>query len=236
MSFSTESGELSQQQLWETMHAQRDPNGNLVGRSLVDKPNNMAIMLGEQLSTGSRVLEMGCANGRDARYLALSKGAIVRALDFSQAALDQLRELADDQGIGHLVTTELFDATTDTLTVEPASLNAFYARSSLHVGDARLSYLLGVIHDGLAPDGLVAIEGKHSDDPKIARSEPLDPSEPHLVSDPYENGHVRRFWDIQFTANLMAECGFEVVELDVLQDQTEGAELSVFTRVLAVKS
>ena len=236
MSLAHEPTSANQQQLWDELHALRDSDGNLVGRSLVDEPNELAINLGERLVDGSSIVEVGCANGRDARYWALHKGMLVHALDFSQAAIDQLRELAEDQGVGLLIQAGLFDASEDSLPVDIDSQDAFYARSSLHVTSYRLTHLLRETHNVLHLGGIVAIEGKHIEDPKIKRSISLDPDDPFLLSDPLEGGHIRRAWEPEYTRHILKMVGFEITDLEVINEHPTHGEPSVFTRVIAVKT
>lgn len=227
--------ELSQQQLWDMQHAQRGAEQGLEGDVLVNSPNNLAVILGGMLEPSSSIIEVGSANGRDARFWAKKYGHNVLALDFSQVALDQLSQLAKQQGLEELIVTGLFDANEDPLPSEPDTQDAFYARSALHVVDDRLTYLLHAIHGALREGGLIAIEGKHPDDPKIMRSIAHDLSEPHLLMDPFENGHARRSWDPEATRGFLDSAGFVICELEVVTDETIPGDPAVFTRVVAKK-
>jgi SAM-dependent methyltransferase len=226
-------GGNDQQALWDKMHGRTDKAGSLVGRSVVTTPNDLAVLVADSLAPTQRVIEVGAANGRDARYWAKHRGALVLALDFSQVALAQLDQLSAQAGVDTLIETALYDASRDTLPAESSSADVFYARSSLHVDDARLESVLLDAHRVLRPGSLLAIEGKHPDDPKILRSTPVLEDSPHLVSDPFDEDHVRRVWEPDFSRRLLESTGFQIVELEVISDQTEHADPSIFTRILA---
>jgi cyclopropane fatty-acyl-phospholipid synthase-like methyltransferase len=226
---------VSQRKLWDIQHAERGATGGLEGAALVDTPNELALILGGSLTKGSAIVEIGAANGRDARYWARREGHSVLALDFSQVALEQLTTLAKQQGVEDKITTGLFDASTDPLPASADTYDAFYARSALHVTSPRLSYLMYAVHGALHEGGIVAIEGKHPDDPKIKRSIAPNPADQFLVSDPFENGHIRRAWDPEHTLGLLSLTGFTVNELEVVSDTTVPGEPAVFTRIMATK-
>ena len=77
---------IEQVKLWEAQHIARRADLD----SLLYTPNNFAIMCANYLPHYSRVVEIGTANGRDARFFARSKQSRVLAVDFSRNALDQL--------------------------------------------------------------------------------------------------------------------------------------------------
>ena len=114
-------------------------------------------------------------------------------------------------------------------------MDVFYARSSLHVNDSRLEKVLDEAHHALRKGGLVAIEGKHTSDAKIMRSNPVDPESPYLVTDPYDLDHIRRAWDPEFTTAILQNVGFKVISINVLTDQTDHADPSKFIRALAIR-
>lgn len=134
-----------------------------------------------------------------------------------------------------MITTRFFDANIDPLPAGPGEFDAFYARSALHVREDRLTYLLHALHGALKEGGVVSIEGKHRSDPKVLRSVPVDKDNPQLVLDPFENGHLRRVWDPDYSRERLASSGFAVDELEVIKDVTVPGEPAVFTRILAIK-
>jgi len=99
-----------------------------------------AITFERYLSPGSTILEVGCANGRDARYWA-RRGHNVLAADFSQVALTQMMDLAQNQALDHKITPIHHDVSDGMLPDIDTPFNAFYARSALHINDDALEIL-----------------------------------------------------------------------------------------------
>ncbi len=175
-----------QKQLWDQRHLTRGKDGP-EGTSCAFLPNQSATEFGLLFTNLTNILEIGCANGRDARYLALL-GHKVTAIDFSPVAIAQLLKLAGKQGVSDRVTALQHDYSNGTLpNLEPRSYGACYARSALHLDDSTMSKLGTAISGLLVPNGLIFIEGKGLCDPKIQRSKDLD----HGLSLD-DDGHLRR--------------------------------------------
>jgi SAM-dependent methyltransferase len=67
---------------WEDHHRARAPEGSQV-------PSDWAVLLAGDLPPGSRILELGCGLGADARHFA-GRGHHVVAVDYSRPAIEQL--------------------------------------------------------------------------------------------------------------------------------------------------
>jgi hypothetical protein len=220
-----------QQDLWDAQHAMRGAVGGLEGDHLVDVPNDAAVMFGELIGADSVIAEVGSANGRDARYWAL-QGHQVHCLDFSQVALGQLAQHAERQGVSDRIKPVYFDANNGRLPEEvDGALNGFYARSALHVGDKTLFSLLSGVNDRLEPESIILIEGKGPDDEKIARSVDIGDG---LVSDPLENGHVRRVWTPESFGAICGTFGWTALSQEVVGEEWAGTD-ATFLRLVAVK-
>lgn len=219
-----------QQALWNKQHATR--GAMIEGGDLRFSPNQSAIDLAKRLNPQSVVVEAGCANGRDARYLA-REGHTVFALDFSETALEQLGSLAHEEGVTDRITPILWDANTGYLpiaeTIRP--IDAFYARSSLHVGDDTLFDLAWAVDARLANGGMILIEGKGPNDEKIARSEYVGRN---IVIDPLEGGHLRRVWTCEFARKLCDTLKWDILELADRREMWNGTP-ATFMRLLARK-
>ena len=102
-----------------------------------------------------RVLDIGSGPGVGACELArLFPAAQVVALDGSPAMLSRARRRADDHGLGARISTHLAEMPEGLDGMEPVDL--IWASMSLHhVGDE--TALLRVLHDLLAPAGVIAI-------------------------------------------------------------------------------
>lgn len=220
----------SQQVLWNNQHALRGAQDGLEGHQLADVPNNAAVIFNELLAPRSTITEVGSANGRDARYWALN-GHSVHCLDFSQTALVQLVEHAKRQGVTDRIYPLLFDANAGALPEEVGNINAFYARSALHVDDDTLMDLLGDVDKRLEPDGVVLIEGKSIRDTKIARSNRLGNG---LAVDPQENGHLRRVWAPETFETICTTFGWTALRQEIVDEKWAGTNAS-FVRLIATK-
>jgi len=215
--------------LWDRQHAQRGCFGP-EGDHLLYKPNDTAVQLAECLPASSVILEIGCANGRDARYWA-SLNHRVFAADFSRVALEQLKVVGEGQGLMHLIHPVLHDISTGKLPccIGPDLLDAFYARSALHIDDSALSRLAEEINTAVKPEGYIAIEGKGPSDRKISRSVKL---EGHLAVDPKENGHLRRIWTCEIMRELCGAFNWAIIELRQYAELNNGQQ-ACFVRLLA---
>lgn len=221
----------NQKDLWENQHQVRGVIG-CEGSVLRNIPNKAAIILGRELSDHSTILEVGSANGRDARYWA-SLGHRVIATDFSTTALAQLTEIALEQDVLHNIETVEWDISVGRLPVtESASIEAFYARSSLHVDDDTMLSLADHLNYVLKPNGLILIEGKGLVDGKIKRSQVVGKN---LVIDQYEGGHLRRVWTQEFFTKICEQFCWNVLKLECFSE-TIGGYTSNFTRLLAKKN
>lgn len=208
----------------------RGGHNGLEGDHLVDTPNDSALLLNHLLGASSTIAEVGSANGRDARYWA-TQGHEVHCMDFSSVALGQLVQHAERQGLAAKINPLHFDATVGKLPEEVGPIDGFYARSALHVDDETLMSLLGDVDSRLKPGGVVLIEGKNTDDPKIARSTHLGNG---LAVDPHENGHLRRIWTPESLEQICNTFGWITVRQETVGEQWAGTDAS-FLRLVATK-
>jgi len=220
-----------QRQLWNRQHATRGLA--LEGsESLKFTPNTSAIEFSQHLNKGSTILEVGSANGRDARYWA-SLGHNVLAIDFSDVALEQMKELAIEQMVVEMVTPILWDIGRGCfpLTDIPESVDAFYARSALHIDDTTMYKLAFELDHLLVPGGVVFVEGKGPKDAKITRSRAVGCN---LVIDEEEEGHLRRVWTCRFARQLCETMRWGILNLQDRQEKWNGVP-ATFMRLLAQK-
>ena len=99
MSLSESSTATTEPAFWEAGYA-------APGVSTMGGPNHDIVELSAGLAPGSRVLDLGCGEGRNALFLA-GLGHRVHALDISPSGLDKLAALAAPRGLA--VTTEVGD-------------------------------------------------------------------------------------------------------------------------------
>lgn len=195
-------------------------------------PNQSAVEFSNLLKPQSAILEVGSANGRDARFWA-SQGHMVIATDFSEVAMQQLTQIAIEQGISEFITPILWDISQGRL---PPSLltnivDGFYARSALHIGDTQMYDLAFALDKILKPGGIVFIEGKGPNDEKVARSEKVGR---HLAVDNCEGGHLRRVWTCRFSKQLCSTLKWDILDLSDRREKWNGTP-ATFMRLIARK-
>ncbi len=222
---------VDQSQLWNNQHATRGLSLEC-GDKFRFTPNNSAIEFAKRLKPRSTILEVGAANGRDARYWG-GLGHRVLALDFSKVALEQLMNLAMEQGVCGFITPILWDISHGTLPVDgvPETIDAFYARSALHIDDTQLYRFSFELNARLREGGVIFIEGKGPNDKKISRSEQIGH---HLAIDKEEGGHLRRIWTCHFTKQLCATMKWDILGIQDRHEKWNGTPAS-FIRLLAQK-
>lgn len=222
---------VDQSKLWNDQHATRGLTLEC-GDEYKFTPNTSAIEFARKLKPSSTILEVGAANGRDARYWA-GLGHNVLALDFSEVALEQLKYLAMEQGVCELVTPILWDISHGTLPLAgvPENIDAFYARSALHVDDTQLYKLSFELNTVLKDGAIIFIEGKGPNDKKIARSEQIGH---HLAIDNEEGGHLRRIWTCQFAKQLCATMKWDILGIQDRVEKWNGTP-ATFIRLVAQK-
>jgi len=205
-----------QKEMWDAQHYQRGNDGE-EGRSLRDVPNEAAIHLDARLARNSVILEIGSANGRDARFWA-KKGHSVIATDFSKVALTQLEAIAKEQGVEHNIEAIEYDLNDGILPIKsPRFIDAFYARSALHIND-RSMFDLGREINRISKRGtLVMIEGKTETDPKIKRSVDLGDG---LRMD--YDGHLRRSFTEDFMEDLARKTGWCIEDMRTFREEKAG--------------
>ncbi|WP_344158550.1 class I SAM-dependent methyltransferase [Kribbella yunnanensis] len=158
----------AQQERWETAYA-RQPQ--LHGA----EPSVAAQRAAETFGAAGidDVLELGAGHGRDALFLA-RQGFSVHATDFSETALDQLRQQAQREGLDDRVTAALHDVR-DPLPPADATVNAVFANLLLNMAFTpdELRGLVGEIHRVLRPGGLFVYAVWSADDPCAANWQDL---------------------------------------------------------------
>ncbi|MFK4085803.1 class I SAM-dependent methyltransferase [Kribbella sp. NPDC020789] len=153
----------AQQERWESAYAGRL---QLHGA----EPSSAARWAAEAFGAAGidDVLELGAGHGRDALFLA-RQGFSVHATDFSETALDQLRQQAQREGLDDRVTAALHDVR-DPLPPADATVNAVFANLLLNMAFTpdELRGLIGEIHRVLRPGGRFVYAVWSADDPCAA--------------------------------------------------------------------
>ncbi|MCX6702746.1 MAG: class I SAM-dependent methyltransferase [Candidatus Wolfebacteria bacterium] len=173
-----------------------------------DIPNDFALKCAELIPKDGTVLEIGSANGRDARFFAKDKNCKVIAIDFSLNGLNQLKEASVKDNTSDKVYPVVADA--KELSVRrKESIDAVYARSALHLSDEELDYFFTHILGLLKKNGYIMIEGKTEDDSKIKRSEKITGN---LYKD--NDGHIRRAWNESLIRDIIKKYNLRLIEIN----------------------
>lgn len=220
----------SQKLFWDAQHQKRGTIGE-EGNSHANVPNASARAFLTYLPNKARILELGCANGRDARWFA-AQGHQVVAVDFSPVALAQMMQIAKDQRVDKSIYPLEHDFSTGMLPIMPVNtFDAFYSRSSLHACEDNLHCLMAQVTAMLKPGALILIEGKDEGDPKIRRSIPV---RENLVVNWDDGGHVRRVWSAQYLSYLCSMFSWNPIRVTSGDDQINNE--ASFIRLIARKS
>lgn len=204
--------EMNQREYWEIQHQKRE-NGN---ETIIEEPNIFTKECIQYIPENGKVLEIGSANGRDARYFAREKNIETIAIDFSAEVMKQLTKASKEDNTSDLVLPVI--AETNHLPLDrPDIFDAIYSRSALHLSDDDLSIFLDRATKILKSKGYLMIEGKTKDDFKISRSVEVSPN---LYRD--NDGHLRRAWDEQSIHNLLEKNKLQLISSKKTEENWKG--------------
>lgn len=214
-----------QRTYWEQQHCSRATEH----RDIEGIPNDFAVYCSKFLPDFGKVIEIGPGNGRDTRYFARQNQCSVHAVDIAQAALTQLCEAAERDGTLHRIIP--FVSSAQDLTKENVGMvDAFYARSALHLSEHEWECFLSLMNDCLNPGGFIMIEGKSHADPKIKRS--------HLIEDNLfcdVDGHLRRAWSEEGMRAFVNKIGYDLRSINHSIENWNGLDTH-FINCIAQKS
>lgn len=132
----------------------------------INKPTIFATQIVEYLPKSGNLLELGCGQGQDSKYFA-NLGYEVTATDFSQFALDQIKDTR--------IKTKILDLNNE-LPFEKGSFDVVYSHLALHYFDQnRTQKLFDEIYNVLKPGGIFATLTNTIKDPEIKDGRLLEP-------------------------------------------------------------
>lgn len=214
---------VAQRVMWEKQHLARSSEFS----ELAHRPTEFAEICSNYMQSGSRILEVGCANGRDARFFSKNLGANIIALDISLVALTQLQINQADalEGI------QLIQAAAPNLPFSKhLKIDAFYARSAIYMDDEQLTNMLMTIKAMLNIGGFIMIQGKTANSEDMQRSKMVGNN---LMQD--IDGHIRRLWTKQGIEDIFSQVGLRIIELGETIETWHGQK-KVFIHVIAQKN
>ncbi|PIR95934.1 MAG: hypothetical protein COT92_03705 [Candidatus Doudnabacteria bacterium CG10_big_fil_rev_8_21_14_0_10_42_18] len=204
----------SQRELWEKQHLERAGEHE----ELEDTPNEFGKKCIQLIPENGTILEIGAANGRDARYFAKEKGCRVIATDFSEIAAGHLQAAAIKDRTSCHVYPVVADAKNLPIT-QKEYFDAVYARSSLHLDNEELDKFMEEVATILKSGGYLMIEGKPKEDFKISRSEEVK-ANMHMDHD----GHLRRAWSEEGIKKIVDKLGFQLISINRSTENWHGVE------------
>ena len=167
-------------EFWQSQHRVRSKDEPLT-------PTDFAQGIGEMIGKSfRRVLDIGCAVGRDTLFFA-SKGHVVTGLDISPTAVEIAGINALKWNLQNNV--KYISCGISELVLPRKVFDLIYARTSLHYfADPKLNDIIKQLIEALSFDGVVAVQLRSVFDEKYGKGIPL--SEEIFVD---EEGHIRRF-------------------------------------------
>ena len=159
-----------------------------------------ALFVNSKISSCSKLIEIGCGNGRDASFFA-AQGHKLSALDPSENAIDVCRDNDKSRLINYMAGTlpDLIDAL-------DKNFDVAYSRFVIHAMPLTEEIkTLKCAYKILSPGGNFFIECRSINDPMAREGEIISPTERIL-------GHYRRFIIKEELESRLVACGFKIVE------------------------
>jgi cyclopropane fatty-acyl-phospholipid synthase-like methyltransferase len=211
----SEKFKINQQEYWDEQYKKREQECLAIEK----EPNEFAKNCLQYIKRGGKVLEIGVANGRDARYFVRENKNRIIGVDISTEAIRQLINLAVADGTIDNILPVVADAKeVPELLKDQEYYDAFYSRSALHLDDEKIVPFFEYLISHLNKDGVIMIEGKPKEDFKVERSV-------EVGKNCYEDvdGHIRRAWSEEDIKSLCDHFDLEIVEMsrtaEILQDK-----------------
>jgi SAM-dependent methyltransferase len=182
--------------LWNKKHAAGEH------AAMRDAPHEFAQELAPHITPGTKILELGCGVGSDARFFA-SLGVNVVSTDFSEVVIEQNMSAygADNLSFEVMDITKPFQHT-------DKSFDIVYAHLSLHYYDYKVTKaVFREIARVLKGGGMLYFSCKSIHDPKYGEGKEIGPG----VFE--RNGHIRHFFSLDYTQQLLDK-DYEVVKLE----------------------
>ncbi|RLK59432.1 SAM-dependent methyltransferase [Actinokineospora cianjurensis] len=136
-------------EFWETFYSERDQIWS-------GKPNDLLVREAADLPPGT-VLDLGCAEGGDAVWLA-ERGWRVTGVDVSATALERAKKLAAERGVSDAITFERHDLAETFPEGRFDLVNAQYFHSPVEQAGERQRALRRAA-DAVAPGGVLLVVG-----------------------------------------------------------------------------
>jgi cyclopropane fatty-acyl-phospholipid synthase-like methyltransferase len=183
---------------WDDYYSNR-----IINKVWLESPSQFAAFIGCNFPQGTRLLDIGCGNGRDSIFFA-TLGFDVTSIDYSQNAIEVCSTTADHLGLK--IATEVLSISSFSQIIKFSDENlenfdVVYARFFLHAIDENSERnLLRLAYKILRPEGKFVLEYRC-----------LSYDEIDLSESAYENGqHYRRLIRQPEFENSACDMGFKI--------------------------
>lgn len=165
----------------------------------IETPSLFAVKIGTQLKKASKLLDLGCGNGRDSLYFH-RLGLYVTAVDASDIAIKMLQEEHKDKGIRFIC-----DDFVSSPMIYAEKCDYCYSRFSLHaINEKQQDEFLLHIYDILEDSGRFFIEVRSVHDELYGKGE--EAGRDAFIFD----GHYRRFIRQEELEQKLMRIGFKM--------------------------
>jgi len=168
--------------------------------NIPDYPSPFAEYVANKLSNQQTILEVGCGNGRDAKFLA-SQGHLVTGLDRSGEAIELCKKLYSVESLEFF-----FGTITDIAKINKKKYSLIYSRFVIHAMSLNEEIkTLNMSHKLLNKDGQFFIECRSINDPLSRKGDILSNTE-------RIEGHYRRFIILEEFKQRLVQVGFKIIK------------------------
>lgn len=185
-------------------------------------PSDFVKSIAPLIPVSSKVLELGCGSGGDARFLKSLRHEVC-ATDFSDIAIEKNK--ADSEGVNFL-TVDM----SKKLPFDDGSFDVVYANLSLHYfDDQTTASLFNEINRVISSGGKLIYRCKsiYSQKEKVGAQEIA----PNVFM---QDGHLRHLFSIEYSASLLDGAGFDALRNEYTEGMAYG-KYSYFVEAVAVK-
>ena len=168
--------------------------------NIPDYPSPFAEYVANKLSNQQTILEVGCGNGRDAKFLA-SQGHLVTGLDRSAEAIELCKKLYSDDSLEFF-----FGTITDIAKINKKKYDLIYSRFVIHAMSLNEEIkTLNMSHKLLNKNGQFFVECRSINDPLSRKGDILSNTE-------RIEGHYRRFIILEEFKQRLVQVGFKIMQ------------------------
>ena len=170
----------------------------------ISKCSDFALEVDKLLKKNSRILELGCGNGRDSLYF-LSQGHNVIGIDASDVAIDKLNGTTKKNSDAFFICDDFVKCHA----LYQKHYDCVYSRFTLHaINEEQENELLRNIKSSLSTGGMLCIEARTVHDDIYGKGK-------NLGNNAFEyNGHYRRFIDVDKFKGKIENMGFDIDYLE----------------------